>query len=66
MECPFCEICNNESNRIIYKDNSIVVFPTNIPITPGHVLVCPTRHVQKIDELTDNELKSLKTEIVLT
>jgi len=30
-------------------------FPTNIPITPGHTIVCPVRHVEKFEELTEDE-----------
>ena len=63
MDCPFC---TNEHviARLIYKDDLVMAFPTNIPITPGHVLVSPTRHIAKIDELTDKELIAIKNFIV--
>lgn len=62
IDCPFC---NNEvSSRIIYKDDFVIAFPTNIPITPGHILVCPKRHVAKIDQLSDEELKAIKSSII--
>ena len=62
-ECPFCEEGALET-RIIFKDNLVVAFPTNIPITPGHILISPNRHVSNIDELTDEELKALRNLIV--
>lgn len=41
-----------------------MAFPTNIPITPGHTLICPTRHIAKIDQLSDDELKAIRNIIV--
>ncbi len=41
-----------------------MVFPTNIPITLGHLLICPKRHIAKIDELSVEELKAIKDLIV--
>lgn len=40
-------------------------FLTNIPITPGHTLICPRRVVLKIDELTEQELKSMHELLIL-
>lgn len=37
-----------------------MVFPTNIPITPGHVLICPVRHVSKVDDLTAKEFSAIQ------
>ena len=59
MNCPFCEI-EKEKSRIIFRDDVVMAFPTIIPITPGHTLICPTRHVSKIDELLDTELIEIK------
>lgn len=63
MYCTFCDK-ENISIRIIYKNNFVMSFPTNIPITPGHILVCPVRHVAKLDELSDEELKTIKDLII--
>lgn len=41
-----------------------MAFPTNIPITPGHTLICPVRHIKKIDELSEEELKAIKDFII--
>lgn len=61
--CPFCNNPKLES-RIIYKDTLVFGFPTNIPITPGHVLICPVRHVAKIDELSEQELVAITNLII--
>ncbi|OGZ54546.1 MAG: hypothetical protein A3B25_02480 [Candidatus Ryanbacteria bacterium RIFCSPLOWO2_01_FULL_48_26] len=34
-------------------------FPTNIPIVPGHVLICPIRCVPTFEELTEEERKAI-------
>ncbi len=63
MTCPFCD--NQELDyRLIHKDKLVMAFPTNISIVPGHTLICPVRHVSKIDELTDDELIALKQLII--
>lgn len=61
-----CLFCNNKEVelRMIYKDNTVMAFPTNIPITVGHVLVCPVRHISKIDDLLDNEVQAIKNLII--
>jgi len=58
MDCPFCNGKDVEV-RIIHRNDLVFAFPTNIPITPGHTLVCPVRHVSKIDDLTEAELGAI-------
>lgn len=57
-----CQFCNNKniSERTIYKDDLVWAFPTNIPIVPGHILICPTRCVSKFEDLTNEELKAIR------
>src|SRR3990167_4367858 len=55
MTCPFCDD-NNIQPIKIYKDDLVMAFPTNIPIVPGHTLVCSARHVSKIDQLSDGKM----------
>lgn len=63
MNCPFCDIKSLEP-RLIYKDDFVLAFPSNIPIVPGHIVVCPVRHISKIDEMSDDELAAIKNFIV--
>jgi diadenosine tetraphosphate (Ap4A) HIT family hydrolase len=52
--CIYCTL--PELNDRTLKRNALArAFLTNIPITPGHSLVTPLRHVQKFEELTDDE-----------
>src|SRR5271168_2673767 len=53
-DCAFCTLPELK-NRTIVRDDFAWAFLTNIPITPGHTLVAPVRHVQKFEDLTDDE-----------
>ncbi len=57
-KCAFCAKLEIQS-RIIYKDEFVFAFPTNIPITPGHTLIAPVRCVPSFDDLTSEEVKAL-------
>jgi ATP adenylyltransferase len=54
-DCPFCSFAEIE-RRMIGRNDYGMVFLTNRPITPGHILVCPVRHIESSDELTSKEL----------
>jgi diadenosine tetraphosphate (Ap4A) HIT family hydrolase len=49
MICPFCENLNIKDREVI-RNEYAWAFPTNIPIVPGHLLICPIRCVETIDE----------------
>ena len=57
-DCAFCNSADVQK-RIIIKNDLVFSFPTNIPITPGHILVCPIRCVASFDDLTQEELVAL-------
>ncbi len=46
-------------SRLIVENDLAFAFPTNIPIVPGHTLICPKRHVAKMDDLTDDEIHAI-------
>jgi diadenosine tetraphosphate (Ap4A) HIT family hydrolase len=55
-----CHFCNGSvANRIVLENGSGYACLTNIPIVPGHLLVCPRRHVGDVNSLTEEELKDL-------
>lgn len=49
----------NIKNRLIVENERAFAFPSNIPIVPGHTLICPKRHVSIIDDLTNDELHAI-------
>ena len=57
-----CAFCNNPEiqERIAVENDLAFAFPTNIPITPGHILVCPKRHVEHYGDLTPAEKVSIE------
>ncbi len=54
MNCQFCED-KEVKRRTIVENDLAFAFPTNTPIVPGHILVCPKRHVQYYEDSTKEE-----------
>src|SRR3989338_2888198 len=46
-------------SRLIVENERAFAFPSKMPIVPGHTLICPKRHVSKIDYLTEDELHAI-------
>ena len=47
------------SNRLITQTDLSFAFPSKMPILPGHILICPFRRIEKMEELTKEELYDL-------
>lgn len=58
MNCPFCNV-NQEKTRIIENREKTFVALSNPRLLPGHTLVIPKRHVEKISELNPEERTEL-------
>lgn len=54
--CPFCTL---PSDRAIDSNNSGMVIRDGFPVSPGHTLIIPTRHIGSFFELTDTERAEL-------
>lgn len=63
MACTFCTDAEIQS-RVIYKNDLVWAFPTNIPIVPGHVMICPVRCIKTISDVTDEEFLAIRTLIL--
>jgi diadenosine tetraphosphate (Ap4A) HIT family hydrolase len=59
MKCVYCELPEIKT-RTIVENELAWAFPTNIPITPGHVLVIPKRCVAKYEDLTAEEKAAIE------
>lgn len=59
MNCPFCED-KEVKDRIIIENVLAFAFPTLTPIVPGHILICPKRHVQYIEDSTAEEREAIE------
>jgi diadenosine tetraphosphate (Ap4A) HIT family hydrolase len=56
MPCIFCDI---EPEKIIAQNELAVAVKDGFPVSPGHVLVIPRRHVGTWFEATGEERKSI-------
>jgi ATP adenylyltransferase len=55
--CPFCTAPgkSDEEGLIVHRGEHCYVVMNLFPYNPGHVLVCPYRHVSLYIDLTDEE-----------
>jgi diadenosine tetraphosphate (Ap4A) HIT family hydrolase len=51
--CPFC--ARIDAGELLEADGTAVAFPDAVPVTRGHALVAPRRHVPDLLDLTDEE-----------
>lgn len=51
-DCPFCRL---EKSRTRLESEFAVAFLDGFPVTQGHTLVIPKRHVASLFELTEKE-----------
>ncbi len=60
VDCLLCAIRDKNPEvwtRRIYEEDKIMVIMNIFPYSPGHVQVIPSRHVEDLKELSDDELE---------
>ncbi len=58
--CVFCRIVSGELPAVkVYEDEYVVAFLDIKPANPGHTLVVPKRHVERLEELEPDEAQAL-------
>ena len=57
--CKFCTLPEVKA-RTITKNDLAWAFPSNIPITPGHTLIAPSRCVARYEDLTPEEKAAIE------
>lgn len=56
-----CLFCNLPKNLLIQAENDLAfAVYDGFPVSPGHVLVIPKRHVANYFDLTSDELKAIQ------
>ncbi|HHW70277.1 MAG TPA: histidine triad nucleotide-binding protein [Clostridiales bacterium] len=51
-DCIFCKIANKDvSSKIIYEDDTILVFEDVNPQAPVHVLIIPKQHIPSLNDI---------------
>jgi len=52
--CVFCRIAAGASPAwVVYEDEHAIAFLDIRPIAPGHILVCPKRHAERLTDMDD-------------
>ncbi|MCL1841433.1 MAG: HIT domain-containing protein [Propionibacteriaceae bacterium] len=56
-QCPFCRVpgLDDAEGLVVHRGRTCFVVMNLFPYSPGHVLVCPYRHVAAYTDLTDEE-----------
>ncbi len=56
MTCIFCKIIKKEIPAyIVYEDDVAIAFLDINPVSEGHLLVVPKKHVSRLTELSEEE-----------
>jgi ATP adenylyltransferase len=60
-ECPFCRIptLEDEEGLIVHRGEAAYAVLNLYPYSPGHLMVCPYRHVADYPELDDDETREV-------
>ena len=56
--CPFCDEAVLDKQKF-YEDDFVYALYTHKPIIPSHFLIIPKRHVERLEELTDEEMLTI-------
>lgn len=60
--CPFCRIiASDETNRIIKRNDQAILIRDGYPVSEGHSLIIPNRHIASFFEATDSEREAILT-----
>lgn len=60
MNCVFCDIVNKDATAyVIYEDADYIAFLDKYPISLGHTLVLPKKHLERVNDLTQKEFCEL-------
>jgi diadenosine tetraphosphate (Ap4A) HIT family hydrolase len=61
MACPFC---NPDSERITRESDLAFALRDGFPVSKGHMLVIPKRHIASFFDLTDDEYKEIRALLI--
>jgi len=61
MNRPACPFCNLPTQRILLETETALAFFDGYPVSEGHALVIPKRHVAHLFDLPQEELQAVWT-----
>ena len=56
-DCPFCY--DNIKDRVVAEQNSVVAIRDSYPVTDGHLLIVPKRHMADYFSMDETEKKDI-------
>ena len=60
MGCVFCDIVNGTaSSHVIYQDREFIAVLDKYPISLGHTLVMPKKHIERVNDFSQAEFSAL-------
>ncbi|MEL7431555.1 MAG: HIT family protein [Chlamydiota bacterium] len=59
FSCPFCPGSFAREAQTFYEDDLVLGVYPHKPIYPNHVLAIPKRHVERLEELTGEEMQAI-------
>lgn len=55
-DCLFCKIAAKEiPSKIVYEDQDVFAFEDISPQAPTHILICPRKHFETLNDATSGE-----------
>jgi len=59
-DCIFCKIIDGSiPSHIVYEDKHVVAFFDILPISPGHTIIVPRKHVSDVEGLSEEEFSAM-------
>ena len=52
---PACPFCNSDNSRIVQTNSHAIAIYDGYPVSPGHCLIIPKRHIASFFEATRDE-----------
>lgn len=57
---PDCPFCDPDPMRIVWEADGIYAMRDGYPVTPGHTLVIPRRHIPTYFDATQDEQREIR------
>jgi len=60
MDCIFCKIVAGDiPAHIVYEDKNVMAFFDILPISHGHTIIVPKKHMADVEDLTDEDFSAM-------
>lgn len=59
MDSVICPFCNPEKNEVTLENEYVYARYDKYPVSPGHLLIIPKRHIRSVFEADSQEIENL-------